>query len=119
MVSRRTARWVVMGSVPDQPIEVELASGGDAAVLRVQGDVDLMVASALQQQAMEWMNRTSRLIIDLSAITFMDSSGMKVLVDLSHAARSKGRELALRPPKRLGGRRVVDVLGVPGLPWVE
>ena len=108
-----------MDVTPQTPISVELAEDGRSAVLAVHGDVDLRTAEQLQRHAMECLERADRVTIDLSDITFMDSSGMKVLLDISHLARAERRELALRPPKQLGGRRVVDVLGVPGLPWVD
>jgi anti-anti-sigma factor len=101
------------------PISVEMTEDGRRAILAVHGDVDLRTAEELQQQATACLERADHVTIDLSEITFMDSSGMKVLVDLSHLARAERRELALRPPTQLGGRRVVDVLGVPGLPWID
>jgi anti-anti-sigma factor len=101
------------------PISVELTEDGRSATLAVHGDVDLRTAEQLQQEALACLERAERVTIDLSNITFMDSSGMKVLLDISHLARAERRELALRPPTQLGGRRVVDVLGVPGLPWVD
>ena len=98
-------------------LSVDLSHDGRHAKLIVHGDVDVNAAQRLQIEGTAWLERTDRLTVDLSDVTFMDSAGMKVLLDLSKQA--KRDQLSLRPPTRLGGRRVVEVLGLPGLPWTD
>ncbi len=104
-----------METHPADALSVDVSQDGRHAKLTVHGDVDVTAAKRLQAEGTAWLERTERLTVDLSDVTFMDSAGMKVLLDLSKQA--KRDQLSLKPPIRLGGRRVVEVLGLPGLPW--
>jgi stage II sporulation protein AA (anti-sigma F factor antagonist) len=108
-----------MSQAQSPPLELERARDARGERLSVRGVVDFVTADRLQREGMACLAQTEELTVDLSDVTFMDSAGMKVLLDLSNHARSSRRTLALRPPRQLGGRRVVEVLGVPGLPWVD
>ena len=110
-------RLICMGTKQADAVSVDLSQEGRHATLTVHGEVDVTAAKRLQAEGTAWLERTDRLTVDLSEVTFMDSAGMKVLLDLSKQA--KRDQLSLKPPTRLGGRRVVEVLGLPGLPWMD
>ncbi|MSR45000.1 MAG: anti-sigma factor antagonist [Phycisphaerales bacterium] len=64
---------------------------GDAIVLRPGGDIDMARAPSVRKAVAEVMRtRPQKLIIDLSSVSYMDSSGIATLVEaLQHAMRNK------------------------------
>ncbi|AXY52646.1 Anti-sigma-F factor antagonist RsfB [Rhodococcus ruber] len=70
----------------EQPImAVSQAWSGDIAVLSVAGDVDLVSAPQLEEEAVATLgnDKCRGLIVDLGAVNFLASVGIAVLVDLS------------------------------------
>lgn len=78
-----------------QPFEIEIIQRDDALVLVVQGEIDIATAPLLEQRLTEAEAADpSRLIIDLDRVSFMDSSGLQVLV--AHTLLdSNGRRIRL------------------------
>jgi anti-anti-sigma factor len=69
---------------------------GQVAVLSAVGEVDLATAPILEREALRVLpDAHGRLILDLSAITFMDLSGVRVIERLGRAASARGGQLAL------------------------
>ena len=50
-------------------------------------------------------------VIDLAAVTFMDSSGLRILVDLNGRAAEAGVTMVLRSPSRAVAR-VIEISGL-------
>ncbi len=96
---------------PDAPIpgqlQIESASHGDTIVLSLRGELDLTSALVFERElraAEETGPR--RIVIDLSGLEFMDSTGLRALLLARDRAQSDGHELALRR----GPRQVQRVL---------
>jgi len=82
------------------------------AVLEVQGEVDLYTSSQLRDAILRLAEEgENRIVIDLNNVSFMDSSGLGVLVAGLKRARERGGELALV----FGEGSVQKVLGITGL----
>jgi anti-sigma B factor antagonist len=82
------------------------------AVLEVQGEVDLYTSSQLRDAILRLTEEgENRIVIDLNNVSFMDSSGLGVLVAGLKRARERGGELALV----FGEGSVQKVLGITGL----
>lgn len=82
------------------------------AVLEVQGEVDLYTSSQLRDGILRLTEEgENRIVIDLNNVSFMDSSGLGVLVAGLKRARERGGELALV----FGEGSVQKVLGITGL----
>lgn len=81
--------------------------------LAVRGVVDFMSAPDVQKQGVDMLadDAVERLVIDLSGITFIDSSGLSVLVYLKGRCDERGIDLLLRdvPPR---ARTLIDSLGL-------
>lgn len=55
---------------------------GNAAILRVEGDIDLCTSPALRQAILEAVKKEmTPIVINLSCVTYMDSSGVATLVE--------------------------------------
>jgi len=84
--------------VADIPIRVRRDLDG-GAVLAVSGEVDVATAPALRQAVVRAVDsRPSRVVIDLSAVSFMDSSALGVLISGYKYAQGAGVPMALASP---------------------
>jgi anti-anti-sigma factor len=93
-------------------LTLDSVSRDGCALLTVGGEVDLGTAGELSDAAIAAMQDISpQLVIDLSAVTFMDSTGLKVLLAMHKRADLAGGRLVL-----VGLTRSVDkVITVTGL----
>jgi len=92
--------------------DIDNAGNGAACVLTVRGDIDLASASDFEtclRTALE--GGPSSITIDLAALTFIDSSGLRALVSVSKEAQTRGATLGLRNVPR-HAQRVLDITGL-------
>ena len=78
------------------PPALELRSSyrADALVVEAVGEIDMATAPQLAAALEAVSGRVTRVVVDLSAVSFLDSSGLNTLV---HAQRALlGRRLSLR-----------------------
>jgi anti-sigma B factor antagonist len=72
-----------------------------AAVVAAEGELDLATAPVLLEEALRLISRGhDRLVIDLSAVSFLDSSGINALVRIMRSARTSGGTVAIAAPPR-------------------
>jgi anti-anti-sigma factor len=64
----------------DGDFGIELVSLDGDAVLVVSGEVDASTSSKLDEGCLSLSAITDRLVLDFSRVTFMDSSGLHVLI---------------------------------------
>lgn len=75
----------------NSPVQ-EIRWVGKAAVVDVAGEIDLNTSSAFQQDLLELLDKSpERIVVNLSGVSYMDSSGVASLVKLlSRVRRAKG-----------------------------
>jgi anti-sigma B factor antagonist len=61
-------------------IEIELVHLDGDALLMVAGEVDASTAPMLHEASLHLSTLTDRVVLDFSRVTFMDSSGLHVLI---------------------------------------
>ena len=84
-------------------------------VVHVAGEVDLANAPELDGQLATVMSQSpNQLVVDLTDVTFMDSTGLGVLV----RALKRSRELEIRLDLIVTNERVLKVIGITGLDTV-
>lgn len=102
----------------DKPAAVEIEVEPDAAgvpLVRVSGDLDVSNIDALNTVlARITAGRPERVVFDLSALRFIDSAGIAVLLDTA----KKVPAVSLRRPSP-AVRRVVELTGVSSMMSVE
>ena len=77
-------------------LDLSTHSSGDRAVITVAGEVDLESANDLGEHALEALRSVSpHLVLDLAGVTFMDSTGLKVLMTIQRRTALAGGSLAL------------------------
>lgn len=72
---------------------------GDVAVVRLTGELDV-AGSALLEQELERIgadHAPRALVLDLSGLEFMDSTGLRLVVLADARSKEQGRRLALIP----------------------
>jgi anti-sigma B factor antagonist len=85
---------------------------GDCAVLRVDGEIDLYTAPALREGLSDLLATGVRhVVVDTADVTFLDSTGLGVLVDGRKRLRAHDGSLALAS----GHQRIVQLLRLTGL----
>lgn len=94
-------------------LHVEWAVHGPNLVVRVKGDLDLMTAEPFRRTLDETLARTRvrNLYINLSGVTFLDSSGLGVLLGRYKRLRAAGGRMGLVAPSP-AVQQVIDLAGL-------
>jgi anti-sigma B factor antagonist len=93
-------------------LDLVTARHGSCAVIRVGGEVDLGTASALGDAAVSAMHDIGpNIVLDLTDVAFMDSTGLKVLLAIHKRAQLAGGRLVLACAPR-PVTRVVTITGL-------
>jgi len=66
-----------------------------ADVVQLSGSVDLEHSPGVRRRLLDAVEKARRLLIDLSEVTYIDSSGIACLVEALQTARSRNGDLAL------------------------
>jgi anti-sigma B factor antagonist len=92
-------------------LDLSTTSQGSCVVVTVDGEIDLDNASDLSEVALAAMREIGpSVVLDLSGVTFMDSTGLKVLLAVHKRAELAGGRLVLAGPTR-SVNRVVSITG--------
>ena len=104
--------------IPPEGLGLRIIHAADSIELALSGELDLSRSATLQAelaQALERLSRTgdtpTRMIVNLQNLTFIDSSGIQVLVAARRRALEHGIELSLE----LGGSPVGRMLTLTGV----
>ncbi len=100
-------------SVPSLRVRV-VRDVGDV-VVAPSGEIDIASAPVLERELRALaVERDERLVIDLRAVDFLDSSGLRLLIALRNTAKRAGWRLVVVPgPARV--QRIFDLTGTRGL----
>jgi anti-sigma B factor antagonist len=91
--------------------EAKTSSADGRAVVALVGECDLAVREELTSLLVATLDSARFVVLDLSELRFMDSSGIHALVAGHHAALEKGRRLYVRN----AGGAVAEVLELTGV----
>ena len=81
--------------------EFQIHDGDGAGVISVTGELDLHTSPRLRDALLSHLANDARnLSVDLSGVTFIDSTGLSVLIAALRRARSVGGDVRLRAPSR-------------------
>ncbi len=98
---------------PNASFDVEV--DGSVAVLALRGELDLATAPELEQVVRSLLADRSveRFVVDMTGLTFMDSSGLAVLLQAA-----AGGQVLLRSPSVVI-RQVIESTGLTGVLVIE
>jgi anti-anti-sigma factor len=99
-------------------------SGDDIVIARLTGEVDLSNAADVGAQLSGSVPNTALgLVLDLTATTYLDSSGVHLVFDLAERLRTRQQQLRIVVPAGAPVRRVLRIVelddSVPVLASVE
>jgi anti-sigma B factor antagonist len=80
--------------------------------ITVGGELDLANAPALRAALESELSVGKRVLLDLSAVTFIDSSGLAAIVQASNGARDADAQLELAAEMCQQARRLMELTGV-------
>ncbi|NJC70310.1 STAS domain-containing protein [Planosporangium thailandense] len=100
-------------AIPRAELLVEERSGepNGGTVLRIVGELDISTADQLRRAAAPYLSAGGRLVLDLSQVTFCDSTGLALLVGFHKRLMAAGGGLELYAPVQ----RVQHLLTITGL----
>lgn len=79
-----------------QPFRVTTRSDGARTVVEAHGELDLGTVPAVEREVQELREQgVKQIVLDLRELTFIDSSGLSLLLRLDAEARSNGFSFAI------------------------
>lgn len=92
---RRDASTCLGGPIPT-PFDIVVARDGERVVLSLFGELDLVTAPQLEAHLEAAIRQGGNpLVVDVSALTFMDSSGLQVLLQTHDRTRRLDQRLVI------------------------
>jgi anti-anti-sigma factor len=87
---------------------MEVRHGPDETRAVVRGELDMATARELQNGLIDAeQNGRSRFVLDLSGLEFIDSTGLRVLLEAASRAGERGARFAVVPSKPV--RRLLEL----------
>jgi anti-anti-sigma factor len=97
-----------------QPTKLEISTetSGDGRVLVLAGELDLSSVSALSERVNSELDGSiTVLTLDLSELTFMDSTGLRLLIELDQRASKGEWTLTLIPSRHESTNTILRLTG--------
>lgn len=96
----------------EEPLIVEVGEDGGETVFTLRGELDPHTAPDLRTEIDAVLaSGRARLVLDLAGLTFVDSSGLRVIISAHKDAAERGGRLVLRAPSQTT-RRLLDITGL-------
>ena len=68
---------------------------GDIAIVVLEGDIDLEFSGDVREILLENVSKARRVLVDMSGVTLIDSSGVASLLEGFQTARKRGKDFSL------------------------
>ncbi len=94
--------------------EIGVEAEPGCTVVRLVGEIDVALREQASRSMITALTSDGAIIIDASAVTFIDSSGIAFVLQLLHAAREAGIDVTLRDPDRAVSS-VLEIVGAASL----
>ena len=89
---------------------VEVSRQGDIVVARLQGDIDLANTPTVSAAVLEAVpNDALGLVVDLSAVRYIDSVGVRMLFTFIRSLRAVRQEMAIAVPHDSPVRKLLKI----------
>ncbi len=100
-------------------VDVEPESGSSWPVMSVSGEIDILTSPILDERLqMTLGGGVSSIVVDLSGVTFLDSTGLSVLIAGLKRCQDAGGQMRLVSP-RPNVRKVFEITGLADVFQVE
>jgi anti-anti-sigma factor len=89
----------------------------DGKGLHLAGELDLAGAPRLTDALLDFVSSEGDVHLDLSEVTFLDSSGLRVIVALARSRGDAGSVVLLAPSAAI--TRILEIMGIDEHPGIE
>jgi anti-sigma B factor antagonist len=86
---------------PSANYDLELSERDGARVVKASGEIDIISSPPLRDALLSAVAAAELVVLDLSGVSFLGSSGLAVLVEVRDHARQSDRELRLACTTRI------------------
>lgn len=76
-------------------LRIQTQNSSDATVVALEGELDVASAPRLVEEVGRRTDAADRIIVDLSGLSFMDSTGLRALLSASEIAEAAGCSFAI------------------------
>ena len=95
----------------EELIGVEIEEKGEVVVATLTGELDISVAEVTGRRITDAVPSSARgVVVDMSQLEFMDSSGVSMLFGLARQVGSHRQELRVVAPRGRPGARVLEIV---------
>ena len=110
ILRRKRATPPPASAVP--PLDVDVSRTAYGAVVAIAGDIDIATVAQMREAfASEALEHADAVVVDLTEVAFMDSTGLSALLTVESDLSARRRRLAIACPEG-AARLVLDVAGV-------
>lgn len=95
-------------------MDIDLARDDSRVTVSVRGELDLSQTQRLRSAVAGAFELGDEIVLDLSGVTFIDSTGMRAVLSTRRDADRTGRALTIGLPDG-AARRSLDIAGLTGL----
>jgi anti-sigma B factor antagonist len=93
----------------DDRLRIEVEQGGGATVVKLHGELDLASAPAFGAQLDQTTSAApDAIVLDLTALEFIDSTGLRSILSIDEGCRERGQRFAVVP----GGSQVARLFEI-------
>jgi anti-sigma B factor antagonist len=94
------------------PLLIRMSSDGVRCVAELEGELDVSTSERLRAELLQLIDDGCRsLVIDMSELVLIDSTGLGVLVGVMKRTLQHGGEMVIQSPRR-AARKVFDITGL-------
>jgi anti-anti-sigma factor len=99
-------------SVDERPFDVRLERRDAGVIVVASGEIDLWSAPDVKAVLADEGSRDYPVVLDLRAVTFMDSSGLGLIVESNQRARKNGFRFAVAVGGATDVHRILEMSGL-------
>jgi anti-anti-sigma factor len=105
----QSPRDLLGGAGTGELASVTATEHGESLVLKISGEVDISNIDSIAEAIHALPNTEEGLLIDLSEVSYLDSSAVSLLHDLAMRLRSRAQRLIVVSPPQTPPRRILDL----------
>lgn len=96
----------------EEQLQIDVRREAERAVVALDGELDMASAPLLERALQdEQIGPDTMLVLDLQALQFIDSTGLRAILSLRESARERGQQFAVtRGSPQV--QRLLDITGV-------
>ncbi len=101
----------MIARIASPDFSVTVSTEDSAEVVVVSGDVDLATVGALRGELTGALGRGEKVVLDLRAVTFMDTQGLAAVIEAEQVSAASGTPFVIvRAPETV--HRLFDMIGL-------